>query len=56
MTTERKILEEIMLRLTAIEEVLDKFTTDLGEFSERFEEVIERVEAERRVDRYGLND
>ena len=46
---------EIIIRLAGIDDKLDKFTADLSEFSDRFEEVVERMESERRADLFSLH-
>ena len=58
-----RLLEEILVQLgtmndqlTSIEGRLERYTADLSDFSERFEEVIERLEEERRLDRFGYTD
>lgn len=61
-----KQLEAIQVQLAGIAEAVKgiealatavkKFTTDLTDFSERFEEVVTALEAERRIDLFGLND
>ena len=43
-------LEAIWDAIIRIEEKLDKHIADLSEFSERFEEVVLQMEAERRLD------
>jgi predicted ATP-grasp superfamily ATP-dependent carboligase len=52
-----KILEAIVLQLTAIQvavtklaETVESYTADLKEFSERFEDVVSTLENERRLD------
>lgn len=46
----RMMLEQILAQLATLSERLEKYTTDLTEFSDRFEEVMSAVEDERRLD------
>ena len=54
---DEKLLEGILIQLGAVNgslenlaNRLDKFIVDLSEFSERFEEVMDKIEDERRLD------
>ena len=48
-------LEAILVQLSQLNDKIDRFSTDLTEFSERFEEVVDRMETERRLDLYGVD-
>ena len=43
-------LVQINTAITQLSEQIGAYTTDLSEFAERFEEVMERLENERRLD------
>lgn len=58
MTENQKILEAILMQIgqinaniTRLADRVEVFTTDLREFSERFEDVVTQLEDERRLDR-----
>ena len=57
------IIEALILQLTTVNEGikglnnrLEKFYEDFREFEQRFEDLIERVEHERRVDYFSVLD
>jgi hypothetical protein len=57
-TENQKILEAILMQIgqinaniTRLADRVEVFTTDLREFSERFEDVVTQLEDERRLDR-----
>lgn len=57
---DEKLLEAILVQLAQFSkkqdfliERVDRFLVDLNEFSERFEEIVQGMEAERRLDLYG---
>lgn len=60
---DEKVLEAILVQLArlnkSVEHLTDKverFVVDLGEFSERFDEVVTQLEGERRLDTFGLDE
>ena len=50
-----KILEGILTQVGLLNGKIDRLTLDLGEFSERFEEIMEQIEHERRLDRLSFD-
>ena len=60
---DEKVLEAILMQLArlnkSVEHLTDKverFVVDLGEFSERFDEVVTQLEGERRLDTFGMDE
>lgn len=50
-----ELLEHIVAELAELRRRLDKNTTDLSDFSDRFEEVMLQLENERRLDFFANN-